>query len=207
MRSRVRRNCTGIFTNILRNGFADPNSGAVLGPSLPTLVPAVLKAIPVGHTATEVWRALLPQSGYDLDYTGAVFDGGDFSGAEFSRGEVRFDHATFADGDVQFDDATFSGATVSFLDAVFSGSAAFPGSKVGFEGTVMFDRATFFGGEVMFDRAMFSGSEVSFHRAKFDGGVIDMRNAGGQRFPYFADSVLTAPPEGLLLPDRPPNTS
>ncbi|MEX2974829.1 hypothetical protein [Streptomyces sp. C184] len=50
-----------ILTKILRNGFADPNIGAALGPSLPTLVPAVLKAIPVGHTATEVWRALLPQ--------------------------------------------------------------------------------------------------------------------------------------------------
>jgi hypothetical protein len=29
--------------------------------------------------------------GLDLDFTGVVFDGGDFTGAEFSSGRVRFD--------------------------------------------------------------------------------------------------------------------
>jgi hypothetical protein len=31
--------------------------------------------------------------GLDLDFTGVVFDGGDFTGAEFSSGRVRFDRA------------------------------------------------------------------------------------------------------------------
>jgi hypothetical protein len=50
----------------------------------------------VRHTVIRTIRdRLLPEappetswSGYHLDFTGTVFDGDDFSGAEFSRGEV-----------------------------------------------------------------------------------------------------------------------
>ena len=66
--------------------------------------------------------------GYDFDFTGAVFDGGDFSGVTFSGGEVSFEGATFSGGDVSFDGATFSGGEVSF------GGATFSGGQVSFEG-------------------------------------------------------------------------
>ena len=39
-------------------------------------------------------------SGRDLDFTGTVFDGGDFSGATFSGGTVNFSGATFSGGTV-----------------------------------------------------------------------------------------------------------
>ncbi|WP_068923584.1 pentapeptide repeat-containing protein [Planobispora rosea] len=40
--------------------------------------------------------------GHDFDFTGVVFDGGDFARAEFSGGEVSFDGAKFSGGTVDF---------------------------------------------------------------------------------------------------------
>ncbi|MBA2949596.1 pentapeptide repeat-containing protein [Streptomyces himalayensis] len=115
--------------------------------------------------------------GHDLDFTDVVFDGGDFSGAEFSGGTVRFDDATFSGGTVDFKGATFSGGTVDFTRARFSGGtvdfryATFSG------GWVDFWRATFSGGTVFFTRARFSGSAVSFIEATFSGGTVHFRDA------------------------------
>jgi hypothetical protein len=67
-------------------------------------------------SATVSWRGL------NFDFTGVVFDGGDFSNAKFSGGEVRFGGAEFSDGEVGFDDAEFSGGWVGFDNAEFSGS-------------------------------------------------------------------------------------
>ncbi|MFE9701610.1 MULTISPECIES: pentapeptide repeat-containing protein [unclassified Streptomyces] len=99
--------------------------------------------------------------GHDLDFTGAVFDGGDFAGARFTGGTVRFSRATFSNGAVDFDGATFSGGTVSFGGATFSG------------GFVDFSTATFSGSRVSFSHAMFSGSRVYFGAATFSGGTIN----------------------------------
>jgi uncharacterized protein YjbI with pentapeptide repeats len=95
-------------------------------------------------TAQVSWR------GYNLDFTGVVFDGAAFDHAVFSGGKVSFDRAKFSGAGVSFDDAKFSGAEVSFDDAWFSG------------GKISFDRAVFSGGKVSFNRAKFSGAEVSF---------------------------------------------
>ncbi|MEV1159086.1 pentapeptide repeat-containing protein [Micromonospora chokoriensis] len=111
-------------------------------------------------------------SGYDLDFTGAVFDGGDFSGVTFSGGRVSFVGATFSAGVVAFDEATFSGGLVLFDWATFSGGqvsfhrATFSGARVSF------DRASFSGGRVSFDWATFSGGFVSFHVATFSGEAV-----------------------------------
>ncbi|MCX5497882.1 pentapeptide repeat-containing protein [Streptomyces sp. NBC_00053] len=122
--------------------------------------------------------------GHDFDFTDAVFDGGDFSGATFSGGRVSFSGATFSGGRVSFSNATFSGSKVDFYDAKFSGGevdfhgATFSGGKVSFHGatfsgsTVPFSVATFSGGEVSFFKVMFSGSTVSFFDATFSGGEV-----------------------------------
>ncbi|WP_405429461.1 pentapeptide repeat-containing protein [Micromonospora sp. NBC_00617] len=110
--------------------------------------------------------------GYDFDFTGAVFDGGDLSGARFSAGDIYFDSATFIGGDVSFGGAAFSGGKVSFSGAAFSGGkvsfsgAAFSGGEVSFSG------AAFSGGEVFFGLTRFSGGKVSFDRATFSGGQV-----------------------------------
>ena len=58
--------------------------------------------------------------GYDFDFTGAVFDAGNFNGAVFSGGVVSFDCAKFL-GQVFFNEAEFSGSVVHFSRAQFSG--------------------------------------------------------------------------------------
>jgi Pentapeptide repeats (9 copies) len=74
----------------------------------------------VRHTVIRVITAHLngtaPVSwcGLNLDFAGAVFDGGDFSGAKFSGGTVDFTGAEFPGGRVNFAGAEFSGGTVDF---------------------------------------------------------------------------------------------
>ena len=111
-------------------------------------------------------EAPTPWQGLDFDFTGVIFDGGDFTAARFSGGIVLFTDAVFSGGQVRFEGAKFSGAEVPFFGAKFSG------------GVVRFDRAEFSGGLVFF-RAQFSGGQVSFYDAEFSGAKV---NFGGARF-------------------------
>ena len=141
----------------------------------------------VRHTVIRVITAHLgkykddPASwqGLDLDFTGTVFDGGDFSNAEFSGGTVNFNNAQFSAGTVSFIRAIFSGGTVYFTGAEFSGGEVdFLGAQFS-GGTVDFDLSRFSGGTVSFGNpsfpsgAIFSGGEVSFFAAKFTGGTVN----------------------------------
>jgi uncharacterized protein YjbI with pentapeptide repeats len=147
------------------------------------------------HGAAASWQGL------NFDFTGVVFDGGDFGGAEFSGGLVGFRRAEFSGGLVGFRRAKFSGGLVDFTGAKFSGSlvgfggaefsggevsfgvAQFSGGTVGFTGakfsggTVDFGGAQFSGGEVSFGVAQFSGGEVSFGVAQFSGGTVGFTGA------------------------------
>jgi hypothetical protein len=115
--------------------------------------------------------------GRDLDFTGAVFDGGTFSGAKFTGGRVSFVGAKFPRGRVLFDYAEFSGSESSFEGAEFSGGeisfvhAKFSGGDISFSG------ARFSVGMVSFLTARFDGSWVSFGDAEFAGGVVSFGNA------------------------------
>ncbi|MER6241055.1 pentapeptide repeat-containing protein [Streptomyces clavifer] len=115
--------------------------------------------------------------GYDLDFTGAVLDGGDFNNAKFTGGTVTFSNAKFTGGTVTFNFAEFTGGLVDFSRASFSGG------KVAFNfaeftgGLVYFSRAKFISGTVTFSRAKFSGSVVDFSRASFSGGKVAFTNA------------------------------
>lgn len=68
--------------------------------------------------------------GHDFDFTGAVFDGGDFTGATFGgEGRVTFAHATIT-GTLSFARATFADGTVSFDHARFiDGGLSFAGAR------------------------------------------------------------------------------
>jgi len=92
----------------------------------------------VRHTIIRLIRDhLLPDAdaavswqGLNLDFTGAVIDGGDFTGARFSEGIVRFNGASFVGSEVVFSGAEFSGGTVSFAGAKFSGGTVdFSGAR------------------------------------------------------------------------------
>jgi uncharacterized protein YjbI with pentapeptide repeats len=122
--------------------------------------------------------------GCDFDFSGAVFDGGDLSGARFSGGIANFTGARFSGGTVDFSRAEFSGGTVDFGWAEFSGGtvnfnmARFSGSTVNFpmarfsRSRVYFTEAEFSGGTVNFNMARFSGSTVSFIMARFSGSKV-----------------------------------
>ncbi|MER7348214.1 pentapeptide repeat-containing protein [Streptomyces aurantiacus] len=91
-----------------------------------TIIRLIRDRTAVGPEETHVsWQ------GYDFDFTGVVFDGGDFSGALFGPGStVSFRSAQFSGGAVDFGHAEFSGGAVDFGGARFSG------------GTVRFSFAT-----------------------------------------------------------------
>ena len=128
--------------------------------------------------------AALSWQGLNFDFTGVVFDGGSFGGAEFAGDEVSFDHAEFTGDEVSFDHAKFTGRKVSFDHAKFTGRkvsfdfAEFTGREVGFDfaeftgDEASFGSAKFAGREVSFDGANFSGREVSFSFAKFTGREV-----------------------------------
>ena len=117
-------------------------------------------------------RTPVSWEGYSFDFSGTVFDGGDFIGAQFSGGKVSFDEAAFAGGNVSFKGAKFTGGEVSFNGAAFAGGnvsfkeAKFTGGEVTFNGTA------FAGGNVSFDEARFTGARASFTKARFTGGYV-----------------------------------
>jgi uncharacterized protein YjbI with pentapeptide repeats len=130
----------------------------------------------VRHTVIRVITAhLRPDAavtwhGLSFDFTGVVFDGGDFRGAEFSGGKVNFGGARFSGGTVDFSVTVFSGSMVDFSSARFSG------------GTVLFGHAEFTGGVVEFRTTEFSGAVVDFTEAEFSSGMVlfaDARFCGG----------------------------
>jgi uncharacterized protein YjbI with pentapeptide repeats len=134
--------------------------------------------------AKNSWR------GYDLDFTGVVFDGGDFHRARFIKSKVSFRGARFCGGRVSFEHAVFDGSHISFRNAEFScpcrvsfRDAQFINGEVGFPdaefsgGQIYFPDARFCGGKVSFRRTKFTKSEVSFRRASFTEGGLGFEEA------------------------------
>ncbi|MEU1516923.1 pentapeptide repeat-containing protein [Streptomyces sp. NPDC005811] len=139
----------------------------------------------VRHTVIRVVRdhlRLPPEhqhswQGHDFDFTGVVFDGGDFSHAVFRDGLARFTGATFAGQPVSFAGARFhSGGTADFTHAVFAAGAADFGGSSFSGGTADFTGAEFRGGTVYFSGCAFAGGTVLFHGARFTGGTVSFSN-------------------------------
>ena len=173
----------------------------------------------VRHTVIRVITAHLKEDavvswqGLNFDFTGVVFDGGKFTGARFSGGEVYFNGARFSGGTVDFTSAEISGGTVYFAGTEFLGGlvdftgAEFSGGTANFMGaefsgvTVYFTYAEFSGGEVYFRAAKFSGGEVDFSRAEFSGGTVDFSAADDWSVPPVL-SWTDTPPSGVKLPRK-----
>ncbi|WP_158781282.1 pentapeptide repeat-containing protein [Streptomyces sp. NRRL S-237] len=114
--------------------------------------------------------------GLDLDFTGAVFDGGDFSGSVFSGGAVDFRAAVFS-GVFSFTKSIFSGGTVYFANVTFSSGTLYFTESTFSGGEVHFTRSEFSGGHVAFFESTFSGGHVAFFESKFSGGEVSFRNS------------------------------
>src|SRR5262249_44659607 len=184
----------------------------------------------VRHTVIRVIAAHLngtaPVSwcGLNFDFAGAVFDGGDFSGAKFPGGTVNFVGAEFSGGEVSFGGAEFSGGTVRFGGAKFSGArvnfclARFSGGLVDFagakisSGTVGFGYTKFSGGIINFTGAKFSGAAVHFFGSKFTGESPELTGADSSGDSVFFHALefsggaltLSPPPFPPPTPPLPP---
>jgi uncharacterized protein YjbI with pentapeptide repeats len=190
-----RQTCVDVLCAYLRMPY-EPDSG----PDAPEVRRLAFQAIrEVRHTVIRVITAHLQKDaaaswqGLDLDFTGIVFDGGDFTGARFSSGTVdfrdtrftsatvSFNRAEFTSGEVDFGDARFTSGTVSFNRVLFSGgTVSFNGARFS-GGLVTFGDAEFSGGTVSFGDARFTSGTVSFNRVLFSGGTVSF---GGTEFTF-----------------------
>lgn len=141
--------------------------------------------------------ALNSWSNLNLDFTGVVFDGGNFSGASFNGGSVSFMEAKFSEGIVSFAETKFNGASVTFMGAEFSGAMVSFISAEFNSGNVSFLFADFNGGDVFFQTAEFSGAIVSFQAAKFNGGALDFSSPGSWKKPPEVDWDPGVAPIGI----------
>jgi len=206
-----RQTCVDALCEYLRQWYArDP------GPEAPEWERGPFEAIrEIRYTVIQAITAHLKDDaavswqGLNFDFTGAVFDGGDFTSVRFPGGEVTFAGARFSSGAVSFVGAEFSGATVDFTHADFSGGqvgfagARFSSGAVSFvgarfsSGTVDFNGAEFSGGEVYFDGAEFSGAAVSFDGADFSGATVSFGTFSLAGLPDTTVNFIRA-----RLPDR-----
>jgi hypothetical protein len=118
-----RQTCVDVLCGYLRMPYEpDPGQDAPRPERL-----AFRASREVRHTVIRVITAHLKDDaavswqGLDFDFIEVVFDGGDFFGAVFSGGRVRFRDAVFSSGEVVFTGAVFSGGRVDFTAAGFSG--------------------------------------------------------------------------------------
>jgi uncharacterized protein YjbI with pentapeptide repeats len=197
-----RQTCVDVLCAYLRLPYEpDP------GPDATELQRLAFQAIrEVRHTVIRVITAHLQKDaavswqGLNFDFTGVVFDGGDFSYALFSGGTVKFCGAQFSSGAVHFDLAQFFGGTVDFSHAEFSGGTVSFILAQFFGGTVRFEGARFCGATVMFGFAGFSDGHIDFSYAEFSGGAVIFDGAqfagGTVRFGYAEFSSGTIQFEG-----------
>ena len=136
----------------------------------------------VRHTVIRVITAHLKKDaavswqGLNFDFTGVVFDGGDFSGCSVLRrqGSLRA-RAEFSGGKVDFTGAEFSGGTVYFRRRPVLRRQGRLRRRPVLRRQVFFGRRPVLGGEVIFGGAQFSGGDGPLRRARFSGGTVDFR--------------------------------
>ncbi|TQS25461.1 pentapeptide repeat-containing protein [Microbispora sp. KK1-11] len=178
----LRQTCIDVLCAYLRLPF-DPDDDGLAGQCMREVRRTVVRCV-AAHLrdgARTSWQ------GYDFDFTGAIFDGGDFALATFGGGSVVFAQARFCLGRVSFRGVRFAGASVDFRDAAFSGA------------DVDFTEARFTAGSVDFGQAAFTGGSVVFSGAVFEPGVADFRRAAFAQGSRADFQTATGPaPEGLL---------
>lgn len=175
-----------------------------------TIIRLISAHLRVSEQEPDSWR------GYDLDFTGVVFDGGDFSHVKFAMPRVSFEKARFCAGAVSLDGADFAGGQVSFDEAAFLGGRVsflgciFSGAKVSFSlakfagGMVHFNESNFSGGQINFYGTELTGALVSMHSVEFSGARVEFDDSVfGRRGPSFRKArppSFAEPP--LLRADR-----
>lgn len=138
----------------------------------------------------------------EIDLTGVVIKGGDFSEVDLSGVTLKLDKAAFIGGTTTFARAVFgNGSRVSFESARFDGGTVrFDDICMGTEAVVSFKNASFISGKAVFGRAGFYSKNVSFHEAQFLGGCVDFSEVARWREPPVFDFAPQDAPRGLRWP-------
>lgn len=159
-----------------------------------TILRLVVAHLRLPEEASTSWR------GMNLDFTGAIFDGAEFSDATFGSGSVSFrnaefgrvtsfarvqfgaGHVTFEGArlgghEVTFAEATFGAGTVSFVGTIFDSLvASFTKATFG-TGRVKFDEATFRPHRLHFDQVINGSGKLSFNSATFSSANVSFEQA------------------------------
>ena len=104
-----------------------------------------------------------PWEDLEFDFTGAVFDGADFSDARVHRGSMIFDGVEFASGTVSFHGAEFSESTLNFQGARFTGGTLSFAEADFAKVTINFQAAQFHSGMLVFKSKLY-GSKYDFFK-------------------------------------------
>ena len=119
-------------------------------------------------------RGAVSWCGYDLDLSGAVLAGADFSGCWFTDGRVRLEGAWAIEGRLAFDGARFDGARVSLRHwSDGQGEVSFRGARFS-AGVVSLAGAVLHTGVLCAAGASVDGGALVFTEARLDGGTIDL---------------------------------
>lgn len=149
--------------------------------------------------------ARVPWFSHTLDFTGAVFDGGDFSQI-LVRERMDFRGARFMSGTVDFREATFAGGVVDLTDAKFTGGrldlrrAGFRDTSLTGVAVLDLRGARLSAGGVDMRGAAFRGGEVDLRQITFAGGRLDLSHPQVWDHPPILDEPIGDPPAGLRLP-------
>ncbi|HEY6793723.1 MAG TPA: hypothetical protein VI248_03460 [Kineosporiaceae bacterium] len=112
--------------------------------------------------------------GLDLDLSGAVLVGADFSGCWFTQGRVRFEGAWAVEGRMCFDGARFVGAGVTARHWTSGqGELSFRGARFS-AGSVSLAGAVLTEGEISAAGAVVDGGTLSFAEVRLDGATLDL---------------------------------
>jgi hypothetical protein len=136
--------------------------------------------------------------GKNFDFTGAVFDGGDFIGCHFTGGKVSFSETLFIPGSsFSFEQCHFSGATVSFRNCTFAGKSIDFTNIKSKSGNIDFGNSTFEGDQATFGGMRIFGGSISFSDTLFSGDIsVFQITVKGGRLRFIDASIVDS---GLLF--------
>ncbi|MFF0207807.1 pentapeptide repeat-containing protein [Streptomyces althioticus] len=175
----LRQTCIDVLCAFLRLPYtAEPD----LPPDDETARHDYLALREVRHTVIRLIRDHLrlpddePRSwrGIDLDFTGVVFDGGDFTRSVFKNSRVIFTDATFLSGRVGFQSVECENCIVDFDRARFRGAEVeFSHLRLGYDAWMSFEAAVFSDGVASFRGAHVSETaKLSLNSASCNGGFV-----------------------------------